>query len=114
MVKDTLYHQITHKYLERSYFKITVTQEIKSINNKIEQNKAQYNLNKETVKTSTLLSGNVTKYWFLTGEDVLPEKALLEKDATIHRCQYLAIRSDWKNKLTLQKINTSLLKTNKC
>ena len=35
---------------------------IKAINNKIEQNKAQYNLDRQTAKTSALLSGNVIKY----------------------------------------------------
>ena len=33
--------------------------------------------------TLALSSGNVGKYEFLTGEDVLSERGLLEKDATI-------------------------------
>ena len=32
--------------------------------------------------------GNVSKYEFLTGEDVSPEKGLLEKAATIKRFEY--------------------------
>ena len=47
---------------------------IKAVNNKIEQNKAQYNLERQTSKISALLSGNVSKYGFLTGKDVLSEK----------------------------------------
>ena len=35
---------------------------IKAINKKIEQNKAQYNLDRQTAKISALLSGNVIKY----------------------------------------------------
>ena len=33
-----------------------------SINNKILQNKAQYNLDRQTAKISAFSSGNVTKY----------------------------------------------------
>ena len=33
---------------------------------------------KQTAKISPLSSGNVGKYEFLTGEEVLPEKGLLE------------------------------------
>ena len=46
---------------------------------KIEQNKAQYNLDKQTAKIFALSSGNVSKFEFLTGKDVLPEKDFLEK-----------------------------------
>ena len=46
----------------------------KKVNNKIEQNKAQYNLERQTSKISALLSGNVSKYGFLTGKDFLSEK----------------------------------------
>ena len=48
---------------------MSISKEIKTINNKIEQNKVQYNLDRETAKTSALLSGNVAKYEFLTGKD---------------------------------------------
>ena len=50
---------------------------IKAINNKNEQNKVQHNLNKQTAKTSTLSSGNISKYEFLTGKYILPEQDLL-------------------------------------
>ena len=33
-------------------------------------------------------SGNISKYKFLTGKDVLPEKDLLEKAATMKRFEY--------------------------
>ena len=35
-----------------------------------------------------LSSGNVGKYKFLTGEDNLPKKEMLEKAATIKRFEY--------------------------
>ena len=53
-------------------------EKVKTIDNKIVQSKAEYDLDRETAKISALLSGNVNKYEFLTGGDVLPEKAFLE------------------------------------
>ena len=53
---------------------MAVNEKIKIINNKIEQNQAQYDLNRQTAKMSVLSSGNVSKYEFFTGKDVLPVK----------------------------------------
>ena len=64
---------------------MSVSKKIKAINDKIEQNKAQYDLDRENAKILSLSSGNISKYEFLTGQDVLPEKDLLEKTATIKR-----------------------------
>ena len=61
---------------------MSISEKIKVIKNKIEQNKAQYVLDRQTAKISALSSGNVSKYEFLTDKDVLPEKNLLEKAAT--------------------------------
>ena len=57
---------------------MSVSGKIKAINNRINQNKAQYNLDRQFAKISTLSSWNVSKYEFLTSKDVLPEKNLLE------------------------------------
>ena len=64
---------------------MTVSNKIKRIDNKIEQNKAQHDLDRETAKISALSSGNIGKYKFLTGKDVLPEIGLLEKVATFKK-----------------------------
>ena len=64
---------------------MSISEKIKAINNKIEQNKAQYNLDRQTPKMSALSSGNVSKHEFMTSKDVLPEKNLLEKAATTKR-----------------------------
>ena len=64
---------------------MSIGEKIKTINNKIEQNKAQYDLDRQTAKTSALSSENVSKYEFLGGKDVLPEKDLLEKATTMKR-----------------------------
>ena len=67
---------------------MSACKKIKTIDNKIEQNKAQYNLDRQTVMVSALSSGNVGKYEFLAGQDILPEKELLEKTGTIKRFEY--------------------------
>ena len=56
-----------------------ISQKIKAINNKTEQNKFQNNLDRQAANISALSSGNVSKYEFLTGKDVLPEKDFLLK-----------------------------------
>ena len=43
---------------------MSISEKIKTIENKIEQNKAQYNLDRQTAKVSALSSGNVSKYEF--------------------------------------------------
>lgn len=55
---------------------MTVSKKIITIARKIKQNKSQCNLDRQTTKIFALSSGNVCKYEFLTGEDVLPEKGL--------------------------------------
>ena len=47
------------------------------------QSKPQYNIDRQTTKISALSSGNVNKFEFLTGKNVLPEKDWLEKVVTI-------------------------------
>ena len=67
---------------------MNISQKFKAINNKVEQNKAQYNLDRQTARISALLSGNVNKYEFLTAKDVLSGKVLLEKTVEIKRFKY--------------------------
>ena len=62
---------------------MTVSEKIKAINIKTKQNKVQYKLERQTAEISTLSLGNVGKYEFLTDEDILPQKGLLEHPATI-------------------------------
>ena len=51
---------------EELYYKMTITKKIKTFDNKIEQDNAQYNFDRQTAKTSALLSGNVSRYEFLS------------------------------------------------
>ena len=62
----------------------------------IEQNKVQFNLNRQTAKISALSSGIVSKYKFLTGNDVLPGKDMLEKAATMKKNEYLPLAKELK------------------
>ena len=62
---------------------MSISEKIKAINDKIEQNKAQYDLDRQTSEISVLSSENVSKYQFLAGKDVLPEKYSLEKSCYI-------------------------------
>ena len=57
---------------------MSISEKIKTISNKIKQNKAQCNLDRQTAKISALSSGNASKFEFLTGKDVSLEKDLLE------------------------------------
>ena len=58
---------------------MTVSEKIKIIDNKMEQNKAQYDLDTQIARILASSSGNLEKYQFLTGKNVLLEKELLEK-----------------------------------
>ena len=69
-----LCHQIIHYDLGITYYKIIISEEIKAINNKIEQNKDQYNLDRQIAKILALSSRNVSKYEFLTNKNVLSKK----------------------------------------
>ena len=81
-------HQIIHYDLGRTCYKISISEKIQAINNKVEQNKVQYDLDRQTAKIFALSSVNVSKYEFLTVKDALPGKNLLEKTGVIKRFEY--------------------------
>ena len=82
---------------------MSISEKIKAIDNKIEQNKAQYNLDRQTAKVSALSSGNVSKYEFLTGKDVLPEKYWLEIAATLKRFEYSPLGKELKKQTNVEE-----------
>ena len=82
---------------------MTVSENIKTVNNKIEQNKAQCNLDRQTVKILALSSANVGKYEFLTGKDVLLEKEMLQKAVTIKSFEYVALDTELKKQTDIAK-----------
>ena len=50
--------------------KMTVTNQIETLNRKINQNEAQYDLDRKAAKISAFSSNNLDKYEYLTGEDL--------------------------------------------
>ena len=76
------------RFRKRLIIKMSISEKIKAINNKIRKKKAQYNLQRQTATISALSSANVSKHEILTGKDVLSEKDLLEKAATMKRFEY--------------------------
>ena len=53
---------------------MSISEKIEIVNNKIDQNKAQYSLDSQTAKTLLHHQENVSKYEFFTGKDALPKK----------------------------------------
>ena len=49
---------------------MTVKAQLKILDNKIRQNKADYDLYRKNAKISALSSGKLGKYEYLTGEDI--------------------------------------------
>ena len=75
---------------------MSISEKIKAIDNKIEQNKAEYNLDRQTAKIFALSSGNNSKHEVLTGKVALPEKGLLEKAATLKIFEYSPLSKEIK------------------
>ena len=52
-----------------------------TIDDQIRDEKLQYDINREDVKTSVLSTGKSSKYEYLTGEDILPsnQKQIIEQ-----------------------------------
>ena len=50
---------------------MTLTDEIKILDHEIKANQAQYNIDREAAKIYELSSGELEKYEYLTGEDLV-------------------------------------------
>ena len=88
---------------------MSTSEKFKAINNKIEQNKAQYNLDRQTAKISALSSGNVSKYEFLSGKDVLFVKNLLGKAAELKRFEYSLLGKAFEKQTNVIKKQTEVI-----
>ena len=71
---------------------MTFSEKIKTIDNKIDQFKAQYNSDRQAAKILVLWSGNVGKFKSLAGEDFLPEKKTLRKNSYNQKIWIFTIR----------------------
>ena len=58
---------------------MTLTQQVKIVDDKIKANKAQYDLDREAPTISALSSGELEKYKYLTGEDIGYKPDVLQK-----------------------------------
>ena len=58
---------------------MNISEKIKTIDNKIEENKAQYDLDRQAAEISTLSSRNVSQDDFLPDKDILSKKRLARK-----------------------------------
>ena len=86
---------------------------MKGINNKFEQNKGQYNLDRQTDKISALSSGHVSKYDFLIGKDILAKENFIQKVAGIKRFEYDLLGKELKKEISVaerhyQKLDNDL------
>ena len=58
---------------------MTLTEQVKILNDKIKANKAQFDLDRQEAKISALSSGELEKYEYLTGEDLGYEPDVFQK-----------------------------------
>ena len=58
---------------------MTLTEQVKILDDKIKANKAQYDLDREAAKISALSSSELEKYEYLTGEDLGYKPDLIQK-----------------------------------
>ena len=86
---------------------MNINEKFKAINNEIKKTIAQYNLDRQIAKISSLPSGNVSKYEFLTGKDVLPKKRVFRKSY----CIYSPLASELKKERFVEKQYKNLDKT---
>ena len=63
---------------------MTVTDQLKIIDNKINPNQTQYDLDRLAAKISALSSGELRKYEYLTGEDSGYQPSVLEQKRFDH------------------------------
>ena len=73
---------------------MTVHDKIQTIDSKIEHNKALCGLDRQVALISPFSLANVGKHEFMTGKDVLLEKGLVEKAATMKRFESSPLGSE--------------------
>ena len=74
---------------------MTVTDQLKIIDNKIKANQAQYDLDRLAVKISAYSSGDLRKYERLTGEDLGYKLVYLNKPNLIILHWVIFLLRDW-------------------
>ena len=67
-----------------------------TIDDKIRNEKLQYDINREAAKISTLSSGKIDEYEYLTGEEILPphQRRVIEQA----KLTYSPNKNDWRSR----------------
>ena len=68
---------------------MTVTDQLKSLDRKIMENEAQYDLDRKGAKISALSSNNLDKYEYLTGEDLGLKPSTVEEANKLNKLSIL-------------------------
>ena len=85
---------------------MTLTDELKILDDKIKANQAQYDLGREAAKISALSSKDLLeKYEYLTGEDLGHRPSVLEKTKFEYSQLSAVLSDDVKKKTNTNKIN---------
>ena len=78
-MRDLLLLWYLGRILQNLLIKITKSDKIKIINNKIKANNAQYNINRLNAEISAFSEGDLDKYEFLTRKDLKYKPDALDK-----------------------------------
>ena len=72
-----------------------------TVDDKIIDEKLQYNINREAVKISTLSSGEIDKYEYPAGKEILPS----EQIRIIEQANWKTNKNNWRSRRKLNKSN---------
>ena len=89
---------------------MSISEKIKATNNKIEQSKAKYDFDRQAAEIQALKSANGSKYEFLIGKDIFPDRDLLKKAVAMERFEYSKTQTDNAKKEYQKLVNTYQLK----
>ena len=85
---------------------MTLTDELKIIDDKIKANQSQYDVGREGTKISALSSKDLLeKYEYLTGEDLGHRPSVLEKTKFEYSSLGVVLSDNVKNKTNINKVN---------
>ena len=91
---------------------MTLTDELKILDDKIKANQAQYDLGREAAKISALSSKDLLKkYEYLTGEDLGHSSSMLEKTKFDYSLLGAILADNVKKKTNTNKVNIKKDKT---
>ena len=94
---------------------MTVTDQIKVLDDKIKANQAQYNLNREAAKISALSSKDlVHKYGYLTDKDLGYKPNVFEKVKFQYSPLGIVLTNKTKSKTNKNRVDSKKNKTNTC